>query len=134
MKKFKMDTFSTHTPDDYPTKEMKELFQVILMLKTEKDVQDFFRDLLTMAELKEFSNRWQMVRMLSAGRPYLEISQTLGVSTTTVARVAYWLNNGAGGYTQIIDLLKSQRYAKRIKDIPKNEFERTLRDISRMRK
>jgi TrpR-related protein YerC/YecD len=134
MNKFKMDKYSTHTPADFPTKEMKELFRVMLMLKTEKDMQNFLRDLLTMAELKEFANRWQMVRMLSAGRPYLEISQTLGTSTTTVARVAYWLNNGAGGYKQIVDQIKADKYAKRTKDIPKGDFEKVIRNISRMRK
>jgi TrpR-related protein YerC/YecD len=91
---------------DYPTKEMKNLFNAILLLKNENDVANFFRDLLTIAELKEFSNRWQMVLMLTDGKPYLEIAKKLGVSTTTVSRVAHWLNHGTGGYKKVIESLQ----------------------------
>jgi TrpR-related protein YerC/YecD len=129
-----MDKFSTHTPSNYPTNEMKELFKAILLLKNETEVQNFFRDLLTMSELNEFSNRWQMVLMLTDGKPYLEIAQTLGVSTTTVARVAYWLHNGEGGYQKVIDIIQDNKYSHKIKNIPKNEFARTLQKISKLRK
>lgn len=82
----------------YPTIKMKELFEAILTLKDEKEAADFFRDLLTIAELDEFSNRWQMAKLLVAGKSYLEIAKKLHTSTTTVTRVANWLNNGMGGY------------------------------------
>jgi len=86
----------------YPTREMKELYQAILSLKTPEEAANFFRDLLTISELKEFANRWQMVLMLSEGKPYLEIAKKLKVSTTTVARVAHWLHEGCGGYQTIL--------------------------------
>lgn len=101
-----MDTYSTTTPESYPTPEMNELFEVILSLKTKKEAANFFRDLLTIAELKEFANRWQMVKLLINGKPYLEIAETLKVSTTTVARVAHWLNHGLGGYTLALGRMK----------------------------
>jgi len=83
---------------NYPTPEMKELFQAILSLKNEEEAIKFFRDLLTIAELKEFASRWQMVKLLLQGKSYLEIAQILKVSTTTVTRTASWLFNGLGGY------------------------------------
>lgn len=85
----------------YPTHEMNELFQAILEIKSETEAANFFRDLLTLPELTEFANRWQIVKLLVAGEPYLSISKKLKVSTTTVTRVAQWLNNGMGGYKAI---------------------------------
>ena len=84
--------------DGYPSAEMKELFEAILTLKNKDEAVAFFRDLLTIAELEEFANRWQMVKLLVAGKSYVEIAKKLHTSTTTVTRVAQWLNHGMGGY------------------------------------
>jgi TrpR-related protein YerC/YecD len=92
---------------EFPTPENRELFRAIHTLESEADIKNFFRDLLTLAELKEFSNRWQMVKLLSQGIPYLEIAGKLKVSTTTVQRVAYWLNHGTGGYKKALTELKN---------------------------
>lgn len=103
MKKFRVDPFQTGTPSSYPSPAMNELFQAILSLKNETEAQNFFRDLLTMPELKEFANRWQIVKLLYKRVPYAEIAAKLNVSTTTVTRVAYWLNNGFNGYKEVAD-------------------------------
>jgi TrpR-related protein YerC/YecD len=134
MSKFKMDPYQTETPSSYPTPQIKELFEAIRMIETPEEAANFFRDLLTMSELTEFANRWQMVKMLSEGAPYLEIAQTLGVSTTTVARVAHWLNDGFGGYQKIIGKINAKKFENKRKDFPKNDFERTVLKISKLRK
>jgi len=78
--------------------ELNELYKAILKLKDKTECADFFRDLCTHEELVEMSKRWKAARMLSKNKSYIEVSQKTGLSTTTVARVAHWLNNGAGGY------------------------------------
>ncbi len=83
---------------DYPTPAMKELFSAVLKLKNTDEATRFFRDLLTIAELKEFANRWQAVKMLTQGTSYAVIAKKLGMSTATVTRVAQWLHHGMGGY------------------------------------
>ncbi len=83
---------------DYPTREMNELFEAILRLKSTDESARFFRDLLTITELKEFANRWQAVKMLIQGKSYTMIAAKLGMSTATVTRVAQWLHHGMGGY------------------------------------
>lgn len=82
----------------WKTKETGELFKAILKLKTVEEAEKFFRDLCTLQEIYEFSKRWQAVKMIEGGVPFREISEKLGMSTTTVARVAHWLNHGEGGY------------------------------------
>jgi len=91
---------------DYPTEAMKNLYKAILTLKTPDEAARFFRDLLTEAEIEEFANRWAMVQMIALGTPYLDIANKLGVSTTTVNRVAKWLHNGMGGYKLALDRQK----------------------------
>lgn len=93
-----------HDPT-YPTPAMRALFSAILELKNEQEASTFFRDLLTITELKEFANRWQAVRMLVQRKSYIEISEKLGMSTATVTRVAHWLNNGKGGYKVVANRL-----------------------------
>ncbi|MEK7129956.1 MAG: YerC/YecD family TrpR-related protein [Patescibacteria group bacterium] len=103
MARFKADRFPTYTPKSYPSKEAKELYTAILKLKTVDEAAKFFRDLLTMPEITEFANRWQIVKLLYRGVSYASIAKKLKVSTTTVTRVAYWLRSGMGGYKLLAD-------------------------------
>ena len=93
----------------YPSPEMKELFDAILEIRSKDEAANFFRDLLTIAELTEFANRWQMVKRLVRGESYLEIAEALNVSTTTVTRVAHWLKDGMGGYEAVASRLFDTR-------------------------
>lgn len=85
---------------------MSELFLAISTLKSKSELEDFFRDLLTLKELEDFSIRWQIAKMLEKNLPYLEIASSLEVSTTTVTRVAHWLNHGRSGYKTALSRIK----------------------------
>lgn len=78
--------------------QSEELYQAILSLKTEAELQRFFRDLLTEKEIAEFSNRWQAARLLNDRISYAAIVKETGLSSTTVARIAKWLKGEIGGY------------------------------------
>ena len=84
------------------------LYRAILSLKTVPECQQFFRDLLTIEEITELSKRWQAVGLLDRGNPYRLIAQKTGLSTTTVARVAHWLNHGEGGYQLALKRIKKK--------------------------
>ena len=85
--------------------ETQELFKAVLALKDIKEAKRFFRDLLTEAELKEFSGRWKVARMLNQKVPYSAISDKTGLSSKTIARISKWLNNGKGGYRLMLNRL-----------------------------
>ena len=91
----------------YPDAHDRELAQAFLSLKTTKEIQSFLRDLLTIAEIKEASKRFQIAKLLWQGRKsYLQIAETHHTSTTTVTRVADWLKNQPyGGYRTILSRL-----------------------------
>lgn len=86
-------------------KQTDSLFKAIISLKSIEEAEKFFRDLCTIDELEEMSERWQIVQMLNQGLPYRKIAQKLEVSTTTVVRVASWLNYGEGGYRLALNRL-----------------------------
>lgn len=79
--------------------------RAILALETGSQARRFFRDLLTESELVEFGNRWKAARMLEKNIKYTEIEKETGLSSTTVARVSKWLNNGKGGYKLMLQRL-----------------------------
>lgn len=66
------------------------------------EARRFFRDLLTEDEIVEFSKRWQVANLLYEQVPYSEIQKQTGLSSTTVARISKWLNNGMNGYQTMI--------------------------------
>jgi len=82
---------------------MTELFEAIAKLESQEEVQIFCRDLCTLAELEAMAHRWEVVRLLEQGLPYVEIANRTGASTTTVTRVAHWLRHGEGGYRLALD-------------------------------
>lgn len=88
----------------YKPKNEKEKFlaKVFLKLKTEQEVANFLRDILTIKELEEFANRLEMARLLKTGMSYKAIAKKLKVSTTTVTRTAHWLFHGSGGYDKVL--------------------------------
>lgn len=87
-------------------KNINNLIDAILLLKNSGEAKKFLRDLLTEKELKEFGNRWKAAKMLSKNILYTKIEKETGLSSTTVARISKWLNNGKNGYNLIIKRLK----------------------------
>ncbi len=85
---------------------IKELYEAVLLLKTEEECRKFFRDLLTEAETKEFANRWKVACMLNQKVSYKQIEKQTGMSSTTIARISKWLQKGAGGYQLLLNKLE----------------------------
>lgn len=90
----------------------KKLYQAILSLETEQEAQKFFRDLLTEPEIKEFAARWQVAQMLDQKIQYQVIEKETGMSSTTIARISKWLNNGMGGYKLMLKRLNNKSSKK----------------------
>lgn len=95
---------------DWKTKINKQLVAGILELKTTDEVERFLRDLLTPAEIKEFASRLEAARLLSRDVQYNTISESTGLSSATIARIAKWLNGSLGGYRLILARLSSAHH------------------------
>ncbi len=91
----------------YPDQHDQELIAAFRTLKSDKEMENFLRDLLTISEIKEFAKRFQIAKHLWAGdKSYVEIAQEAQTSTTTVTRVAQWLfKEGLNGYQTVLNRL-----------------------------
>ncbi len=87
---------------DWKSIENKRLIEAVLLLETPNEVRRFLRDLMTETEIEEFGKRLKTAEMLMDSIPYSTIEKETGLSSTTVARVAKWLNGREGGYKNII--------------------------------
>ena len=83
-------------------KYLGEFYDMISLLRTRDEVKKFFKDLLTLSEVVMISRRIQIAKMLLGGLGYEEIRKELKVGSNTINQVEKWLNNGFGGYKEII--------------------------------
>lgn len=93
----------TITDDDWRDDNATALFRAILTLGTVDEAAAFFRDLCTLRELADLSQRWTVARLLDRGLAYREIAEQTGASTATVTRINQWLRHGSGGYRLVLD-------------------------------
>jgi len=95
---------------DKISKDEAALYEAIGMLKTPDEIKRFMADLCTPGEVKAFTERWAIARLLDKGEDgYREIAAETKASTTTVARVARFLKQeDYQGYRLILDRLKTK--------------------------
>ncbi|MBU0458479.1 trp operon repressor [Patescibacteria group bacterium] len=82
--------------------QFRALCSALASCKGPEEVADLLRDLGTLSELKAWSERLEVAKMLAKGMSYREISEKTGASTTTVTRVARFIENGLGGYRRYL--------------------------------
>lgn len=90
------------------TKATRELFLALAMIENPEDMANFLRDLLTFEEIEEASRRLLSASLLQKGKTIREIAKEIGVSTTTVTRINFWLHHGMGGYRLALEKLKKK--------------------------
>ena len=90
----------------YRTQKLKKLADAFLSLKDSEQMLNFLRDLCTLEELEELSARFEVAEMLAKGMSYRKISSIAKVSTTTITRIALWLEHGGGGYKAVLNKKK----------------------------
>lgn len=93
--------------DKLRSKQLDQLFDAILSLKTREECYKFFDDVATMNEVQALSQRFQVAKMLSEGKTYNEIERTTNASTATISRVRRCLDYGSGGYEMVINRLEA---------------------------
>lgn len=97
--------------NNWVNKDTDMLFEAILKLKSIPESEAFFRDLLTLAEIREIATRFKVAKMLDQGKKsYLAIAKDAKTTTATVTRVSQWLRNGMGGYRLILN--RTNHHAK----------------------
>ena len=90
------------------TEAVDQLFEAILCLKNNEECYTFFEDVCTVNELLSLSQRFEVARMLTEKRTYLDISEKTGASTATISRVNRSLNYGNDGYEMVFGRMKTK--------------------------
>ena len=88
-----------------------KLFDAILSLKDKEECYRFFEDVCTINELLSLSQRFEVAKMLTDKRTYLDISEKTGASTATISRVNRSLNYGNDGYEMVFSRMKEKETA-----------------------
>lgn len=87
----------------------QSLCQALRQCRTDDDMANFLRDIGTLSELQAWSERLEVARLLGKGLSYRAVAKETGASTTTVTRVAHFLENGEGGYRKILSVHRHHR-------------------------
>ncbi len=91
------------------TEAVDHLFEAILCLQNKEECYIFFEDVCTINELLSLSQRFEVARMLTDKRTYLDISEKTGASTATISRVNRSLNYGNDGYEMVFARMDKQK-------------------------
>ena len=93
---------------DLHHESLDRLFASILKLESVEECYRFFEDVCTVKEIRDIAQRLDVATMLSEGKNYQEITSLTGASTATISRVNKCLQYGSGGYTDIIEKMKTE--------------------------
>ena len=83
----------------------QDISLALSLMKDEPEVFSFLRDRLTESEIREFSNRFRVARMLQEWVSYKTIEGETGMSSTTIARISKFLKWENHGYARALSLL-----------------------------
>ena len=87
----------------------RSLCSAMKSCKTEEELANFLRDVGTLSELQAWGERLEVARLLAKGLSYRTVAAQTGASTTTVTRVAHFLENGEGGYRKVLNTHRHHR-------------------------
>ncbi len=80
---------------------VQELFDTILQLRTTEDCIAFFADLCTEKEVENMASRLAAARLLLEGKTYLQVIESVDISSATLSRVSRCIQHGTG-YTRML--------------------------------
>ena len=78
------------------------LFEVLASLNDPDAIRILFKDLCTTREIDQMCQRIKAAKMLLEGKTYHEIITETEISSATLSRVSRCVQNGSGGYTDLL--------------------------------
>jgi len=92
----------------------KGLVSALMSCKNDEQMENFLRDVSTLSELQALSERLEVARLLGRGLSYRQVASMTGASTTTVTRVASFIENGEGGYRHVLKVHRHHDMRKKM--------------------
>ncbi len=91
---------------------LDELWSMITLLETKKEIENFFCDLLSESESIMIARRIRIARMLLEGKSYDIINNSMNAGYGTIANVHQWLQGKNEGYLLVLPRLKKELLKK----------------------
>ena len=86
-----------------------ELCRILKKADDEKFIYEFFKCLFTPPELKDFANRWLLVKELDRGTTQREIAKKFGMSLCKITRGSKELAKDGSAFRKILDFQQSHK-------------------------
>ena len=95
---------------------LTSLAEAISKLQNSIEVEKFLIDLCTPTEIRSFEERWRVCQLLNMNKySYRQIKELTGASTTTIGRVARFLNDEIyQGYKTLLKKLEREKNVEKI--------------------
>lgn len=94
------------------TELLDDLIEAFTHLKSREEVAAFMVDLMTGAEVKNFSKRLRIAKLLLAGKDYDSIRKLVKVSFATIAKVSGWLGGRKTVIKSVVERLPQKKKFK----------------------
>ena len=88
-----------------------DLYKHIAALNSVEECCRFFDDLCAVTELRAMEQRFDVAKMLHAGKVYTTILSETGASSATFSRVNRVLNYGTGALEEVMDRVSQEEEA-----------------------
>ena len=88
---------------------IRELCGILKKAETEDFIYDFFKCPFTPPELKDFANRWLLVKELDKGTTQREIARKFGMSLCKITRGSRELAKEGSAFRKILDFQKAHK-------------------------
>jgi len=86
-----------------------EICSLLASVNDEHLIYDFFGCLFTKSELKDFANRWHLVKELRAGTTQREIAKKYGMSLCNITRGSRELKKEHSAFKRMLAILDEQQ-------------------------
>ena len=94
--------------DEVIDQTVRELCHILKQAEDEQFIYEFFKCLFTPPELKDFANRWLLVKELDKGTTQREIANKFSMSLCKITRGSRELNKEDSAFRKMLELLKNQ--------------------------
>lgn len=94
-----------------------KLYEILAKLNTAEEVEAFFDDLCTYAEIEKMEQRIEAAQMFLDGATYNQVIKKTKISSATLSRVSRCIRHGSGGYSNILRQMIAEERERLLEEV-----------------
>lgn len=94
-----------------------KLYEILAKLNTAEEVEVFFDDLCTYAEIEKMEQRIEAAQMFLDGATYNQVIKKTKISSATLSRVSRCIRHGSGGYSNILRQMIAEERERLLEEV-----------------